>query len=71
MYVGLQMHGDTRPRDGLSMMVSSVTDLGENGILKRSGSEDEGEKTGVGVGGRMPVQRWLLYLEAGLSRNFV
>ena len=69
------MHGDTRPRDGLSMMVSSVTDLGGNGILKRSGSEDEGEETGVGVGvgvgGRIPVQRWLLYLEAGLSRNFV
>ena len=55
------------------MMVSSVTDLGGNGILKRSGSEDEGEETGVGVGvgGRIPVQRWLLYLEAGLSRNFV
>ena len=38
------------------MMVSSVTDLGENGILKRSGSEDEGEETGVGVGGRGEYQ---------------
>ena len=51
------------------MRVSSVTDLGNNGILKRSGAEDEGEETGVG--GRIPVQRWLLYLEAVLSRNFV
>ena len=51
------------------MMVSSVTDLGDNGILKRSGSEDEREE--IGVGGRIPVQWWLLYLKAGLSRNFV
>ena len=37
------------------MMVSSVTDLGDNGILKRSGSEDEGEE--IDVGGRISVPR--------------
>ena len=58
------MLGDRRPRDGLSVMVSSVTDLGDNGILERSGSEDEGEE--IGVGGRISGPR-----EAALPRSRV